>query len=116
MKAMSRLETINPRTATGPSKRVLEEAQAAWGMVPTLAQTMANSPVVLQAYVGFHEAMKRSTLSAQLRERIALAVSEVNQCTYCLASHTAIGKMLGLSNEDAIHSRRGYASDRKTTW
>jgi AhpD family alkylhydroperoxidase len=38
-------------------------------------------------------------LSAKAREQIALAVAQANECDYCLAAHSAIGKMVGLTAE-----------------
>lgn len=75
---------------------------------------MANSPAVLEAYLGFSGALAKGALSARLREQIALAVGESNNCQYCLAAHTALGRMAGLSDEQIADSRRGSSPDRKT--
>ena len=48
-----------------------------------------------------------------LRERIALAVANVNGCDYCNAAHTAIGKSLKLSETDITAARAGHAADAK---
>jgi AhpD family alkylhydroperoxidase len=42
-----------------------------------------------------------------------LAVSEVNDCQYCLAAHSAIGRSVGLSEEALGDSRRGESPDPK---
>jgi uncharacterized peroxidase-related enzyme len=75
---------------------------------------MANSPAVLEAYLGFGNSLGQSSLSPKLREQIALTVGEVNQCGYCLAAHCALGKMAGLGDEEIADSRRGASTDRKT--
>jgi len=41
---------------------------------------------------------------------VNLAVSEVNNCTYCLSAHTAIGKMNGFTEEQILELRAGHAS------
>jgi AhpD family alkylhydroperoxidase len=53
-------------------------------------------------------------LSPQLREQIALAVAQENDCDYCLAAHTALGRSVGLSDEAIRDSRRGASPDSKT--
>lgn len=40
-------------------------------------------------------------------------MGEANQCEYCLAAHTALGKMAGLSEAEIADSRRGASSDGK---
>ena len=110
---MPRLQAIRPEDATGKAKKLLEGVRAKYGMTPNLLATMANSPALLEAYLGFSGALSRGRLSARLREQIALAVSEVNQCGYCLAAHSAVGKMAGLSEEQVQDSRRGTAADTK---
>ena len=110
---MSRLNAVNPDSAEGKAKELMDDVKQKMGMVPNIFRIMANAPAVLQAYLGFSGALKEGVLPAELREQIALAVSELNSCEYCLAAHTAIGKMVGLSDEEIINSRRGIASDAK---
>ena len=52
-------------------------------------------------------------LPATLREQIAIAVAEANGCGYCLAAHSTVGKMVGLTNADVLASRRGTVTDLK---
>ena len=44
------------------------------------------------------------------REVINLVVSQVNDCGYCLAAHTALGKMVGFKPNQILEIRRGSAS------
>ena len=41
---------------------------------------------------------------------VNLAVSQVNNCIYCLAAHTAIGKMNGFDDQQILELRNGSAS------
>ena len=109
---MQRLGTLNPDTATGKTKEMMDMIQSKYGMVPNLTRTLANSPAVLGTYLGFG-ALDQGALPPTLREQIALTVAEINDCNYCRAAHTAIGKMIGLSDEQAIDSRRATAVDSK---
>lgn len=110
---MQRIPAITPERATGKAKILLDRVQVKLGMVPNLMRTMANSPAVLEAYLSFKEALADGILSPKLRERIALTVAEVNGCDYCLAAHSAVGSMVGLSEEEIHDSRKGSSPDRK---
>lgn len=109
---MQRLEAINPDTATGKTKELMDVIQNKYGMVPNLTRTLANSPAALESYLGFG-ALDKGSISPALREQIALTVGELNGCDYCVAAHTAIGKMVGLSEEQTIDSRRATAGNSK---
>jgi uncharacterized peroxidase-related enzyme len=82
-------------------------------MVPNIVRTLAHAPDVLEGYLGFERSLSRGALSAGLREQIAVAVAEANQCRYCLAAHCAIGRAVGLSDEALADARRGPSPDRK---
>lgn len=110
---MSRLTHVNPETATGRPKELLDAVKRHLGLVPNMTRAMANSPAVLDAYLQFSGALARGTLSPKVREQIALAVAEANGCNYCLAAHTAVGRMVGLTAEQIRDGRRGGAVDAK---
>ncbi|MGK0429999.1 MAG: AhpD family alkylhydroperoxidase, partial [Psychroserpens sp.] len=44
------------------------------------------------------------------KEVVNLAVSQVNNCIYCLSAHTAIGKMNGFNDAQILELRAGKAS------
>lgn len=110
---MSRLEAIAPETATGQAKQLLDGVQKKLGFTPNIMRTMANSPAVLQGYLNFSNALSKGSLSPKLREQIALVVAQDNDCEYCLAAHSAIGRTVGLSEEAIRDSRRGESPDGK---
>ncbi|MGB7292844.1 MAG: carboxymuconolactone decarboxylase family protein [Thermodesulfobacteriota bacterium] len=87
--------------------------QAKLGLTPNMMRTMANSPVVLEAYLNFNNTLAGGSLSAKLREQIALAVAETNGCEYCLSAHTAIGEMVGLGRDEILSSRQSVSTDKK---
>src|SRR5262249_16352270 len=48
------------------------------------------------------------------RERIALAVAELNGCSYCLSAHTYLGKNLAkLDDAEMAANRNGASNDAK---
>ncbi len=110
---MPRLTAVDPSSATGKAKQLLDAVQGKVGMTPNITRTMAQSPAVLEAYLSFSAALGGGRLDAKLREQIALAVGELNRCQYCVSAHTAIGKMVGLNEEDLMASRRGSSPEPK---
>ena len=111
---MPRLKAIETSEADPKTKALLEGVEKKMGMTPNLTRTMANSPAVLEAYMGFRNALGAGVLSPKLREQIALTVGELNRCQYCLTAHSALGKMVGLGDEEITDSRCGVSPDRKT--
>ena len=106
---MPRLPAIQPDKATSKAKELLDGVQAKLKITPNMTRVMANSPAVLQAYLSFTSALAGRALDAKLREQIALEVGEQNACQYCVSAHTAIGRMVGLSDPE-IAAARGAAS------
>jgi uncharacterized peroxidase-related enzyme len=111
---MSRIQTIDPKQATGKAQELLNGVQAKLGMTPNLMRVMANSPAVLEAYLQFSGSLGRGALTAKTREQIALAVAQANSCEYCLSAHTAIAKSIGLTTEQIRDARGGTSVDGKT--
>ena len=111
---MPRLKAIEVDNAAPAAKALLQGVEKKLGMTPNLMRTMANAPAVLDAFLGFGNALSKGTLSVKVREQIALTVAELNKCQYCLSAHSAVGKMVGLSDEEIADSRRSASPDRKT--
>jgi uncharacterized peroxidase-related enzyme len=112
---MSRLKPVDPTTATGKAKELLDAVKNKLGIVPNMTRVMAASPVVLESYLGFSGALSGGLLDAKTREQLALLTAQENHCDYCLSAHTAIGKMVGLKHEEIVASREGDGSNPKTT-
>jgi uncharacterized peroxidase-related enzyme len=110
---MARLKAIDPTTTTGKAKELLNGVQKTLGMTPNMMRAMANSPAVLEGYLNFGEALGKGRLGAKLREQIALTVAEINACEYCLAAHTALGKLAGLGADELSSSRHATSADPK---
>jgi uncharacterized peroxidase-related enzyme len=112
---MARLKIVNPSEASGKAKELLQAVQAKLKITPNMTKALANSPAALEAYLAFNGALAGGLLDAKLREQIALAVAESNGCEYCLSAHTAIGRLVGLSEPDIAAGRDGYGSSAKAT-
>lgn len=110
---MPTLKPVDPRTANGETKAAIEAAQRAFGLVPNIAKMMANSPAVVQGWLDFNAALNQASIPAKVRELIAVAVAEANRCEYCLSAHTAIGKMVGLDDNELLTARQFRSRDPK---
>jgi uncharacterized peroxidase-related enzyme len=111
---MSRINTVDRITTNDAVRRSFDAIEKQLGVVPNMMRTMAQSPSVLEAYLGFGAALRRGRLSSALGEQIALAVAEVNACDYCLSAHTALGAGAGLSTEQLAASREGRDSNPRS--
>lgn len=111
---MERIIPINPQAAEGRAKELLDAVKAKLGIVPNMTRSMVVSPSVLEAYLGFSGTLSHGVLPARVREQLALDVGEANHCDYCVSAHSAIGKRVGLTDQDVLDSRRGTSADQKT--
>lgn len=107
---MARLQVIDPRTATGPAKALLDAVQGQLGVTPNFIRVLANSPKALEGFLGLYGALGGFAVEKATQERIALAVAESNACQYCVSAHTAIGRGAGLSNEEMALNRQGRSA------
>jgi uncharacterized peroxidase-related enzyme len=89
--------------------------KAKLGIVPNMTRAMANSPAVLEGYLGLSGALAGGALEPQIREELALVTAENNGCDYCLSAHTALGKMAGLSEQQILSSREGRGTTERAT-
>jgi uncharacterized peroxidase-related enzyme len=110
---MSRLPLVNPKDAQGKVHDLFEAVRAKVGRVPNMMKAMANSPAVLEGYLGLAGALAEGSLDPKLRERIAIESAETNTCGYCLAAHSLAGRLAGLDDEERLANRRGHSLDPK---
>ena len=112
---MSRLNT--PATidaAPASTHTALRAVEKQLGTVPNLFRVVANSPAALTGYLQLSAASAQGGLDAATRERIALAVAEINGCGYCLAAHSYLGSHLAKLDDAEIQAnRRGSSHDPK---
>ena len=112
---MSRIPTPATIDAAPETARpLLEAVKKQLGSAPNLFRIVANSPAALEGYLGLNGALAKGALDARTRERIALAVAEINGCSYCLSAHTYLGKNLAkLDDIEIAANRTGKSNDTK---
>jgi uncharacterized peroxidase-related enzyme len=109
---MSRIPT--PSTvaeAPEASRSLLEAVNKQLGAVPNLFRLVSVSPASLEGYLGLSGALSKGRLPAPTRERIALAIAEINRCSYCLSAHTYLAKNLAKLDDAEISANRSGASN-----
>ena len=113
--AMSRIATpVTVAASPAAAHPLLEAVHKQLGVVPNLFRVVANSPAALEGYLGLNGALAKGTLEARTRERIALVVSELNGCDYCLSAHSYLGKNVAKLDDAEIQANReGGSSDSK---
>jgi uncharacterized peroxidase-related enzyme len=111
---MNRIAQLDLTQATGKTQQLFTAVQTKLGIIPNLVRVLGNSPAALESYLGFSGALAGGSLSARVREQIALVVAETNLCGYCLSAHTYIGSKLGLTETEIGDARRANAANDKT--
>jgi AhpD family alkylhydroperoxidase len=111
---MTRIPVHTVDSAPEASRDALKALEAKFGKVLNIHGAMAHSPAVLETYAAVQHVLRdKGSLDARSREVIALAVADVDECSYCQAAHTLAGKAAGLSEEETIAARRGTVEDPK---
>lgn len=110
---MSRIPALDPASAQGKAKELLDAVQKSFGTIPNVFRVAAQSPAALEGLLSLNGAVAHGSLGPKVREQIALAVAETNRCDYCLSAHTFLGKRAGLSDADIARARQGRAADLK---
>ena len=110
---MSRLAIPARDDVPEASKPILDAVQKQLGVVPNMFRLIAQSSAALQGFTANSGALTK-TLDVKTRERIALAVAQVNGCDYCLSAHNYLGLNLAkISPEEVALNRKGESGDAK---
>jgi len=96
---------VPTRDQVSPANQaIFDNLKKAIGTVPNLYAVYAHSENALGSYLALSGA--KTSLKPKEKEVVNLVVSQVNDCDYCLAAHTAISKLQGFTNEQIIQIRR----------
>ncbi|MEO1514397.1 MAG: carboxymuconolactone decarboxylase family protein [Bacteroidota bacterium] len=110
---MSSFKVPTREQVDATSQAIFDNLQKGLGFVPNLYATIGASSNALESFLAFQGAQAKGSFKAKEREAVYLAVSQANGCEYCLAAHTALGKMNGFSEEETIQLRAGTHTDPK---
>lgn len=111
---MSRIPLIQAADTTGERQALLQQIHAAFGATPAMFRAVANSTAALKSMWGSFGALGGGVIPAKLGEQIAVAVADRNDCEYCLAAHTALGRKAGATGDEMRAAQQGESADPKT--
>lgn len=113
MNSAQRMLSIEPGIASGRAKELLDSVQRKYGGAPNSFRAMANSPAAFQGFLDLSGTLEGGVLSFETRYQIAIAVSELNGCAYCLSAFTAIGRANGMKDETLSMCQTAGSTDPK---
>ena len=109
---MSRIRTPKGiEDAPLASQPLLQAVEGQTGHVSNMFRLVANSPAALQGFLGLRTALAQGSLSTATRKRIALAVTEMNGCDYCLSANIFSGRQSRLDDAELTANRNGASND-----
>jgi uncharacterized peroxidase-related enzyme len=109
---MSRINLVTE--ATGERQQLLAQIHGAFGATPNMFKAVANSTAALKSMWGSFGALGGGVINAKLGEQIAVAIADRNDCEYCLAAHTVLGRKAGATAEEMSAAQAGQSADPKT--
>lgn len=102
---MTKFTVHTEASAPEAAKARLAEAKKAWGFIPTLHATLAESPISLEAYDTLFGLVAKSSFTAAEQQAAYLAINVLHECEYCTAGHTYLARAAKL-DESAIQALR----------
>ncbi len=111
---MSRVKPVSVDAAPLQIKPIFEQFKKKMGRVPNIFLNMGNSLPTLNAFVALSELADKTSLSPEIKTKLALTVAQTNHCNYCLSAHSAIAKSIGLQEQDILNARKAEAEEMKT--
>lgn len=87
------------------AKPLLQGVENAFGFVPNVSAILAESPSTLKAYMTISGIFDESSFTPAERQVVILAINEYNACHYCVAAHSVLAEMQGVS-ADAVDAIR----------
>jgi alkylhydroperoxidase family enzyme len=88
------MKHIDPADATGATKAAFDKAKAQFGGVINLFKIAGNAPNVLSGLLALNRELGSSSeLDGKLTEQVAMLVSALNRCDYCVNVHMQVGKV-----------------------
>lgn len=118
---MGRLRYKEPEEVPVEVLRVYDEFKKIRGNIPNMFKTLAYAPQLMTAtYEYFKTVMKSGAVDIKLKEMLAVRVSQIHRCHYCLASHTLLAKRCGVTDEQIqamnhLSANRHLFSDAELT-
>ncbi|WP_246149815.1 carboxymuconolactone decarboxylase family protein [Tritonibacter litoralis] len=106
------MKQIEPKDTDVQTEAAYEEAKRQFGGVINLFKVAGNAPNVLSGVLALNKSMNEGIeLTARQTELVAMLVSALNRCDYCVNVHMQVGTGAGVSKEDMLAAMAGQAAD-----
>jgi len=102
-------------TAPEAAREGLRGLQAAVGLIPNLAATMATSPGLLNGFLALRELYAAGSFSPADIQVLSIVSATENDCAWCVAFHTAIALKEGVP-ADVVDSLRAVRAPGDARW
>ena len=109
---MTKFTVHTAETAPAASRPLLEGIKRGFGFVPNLFGVFAESPAALRGALAISEAFSASSLSPAEQQLVMLAVSEANDCEYCVAAHSTLAKRMAKVDPALVAAARAPRAAR----
>ncbi|MDJ0518342.1 MAG: carboxymuconolactone decarboxylase family protein [Trichodesmium sp. MO_231.B1] len=103
----------NLETVPQESKQALAHAEETFGFIPNLEGILAEAPALLKASVTLWDLFETTSFTEVERQVIYLTANYENNCDYCMAAHSGLAKMIGMSQENVEALRNGTSMPDK---
>ena len=101
-------------SAPDGSKPLLEKSQAAFGRLPGLHRVLAESPQAFEGYQVLHKLFTQTDFDADELTVVWQTINVEHECHYCVPAHTALAKMMKVSDDisDALRNETALPSPK----
>jgi len=109
-----RVVPLDPADSEGSNREIFQRFLNERGNIPNMIRTAGHDPELLRTMVAHIGAVMRGgTVPPLLKELLAVRVSQINRCGYCLASHVALARRLGAKAEqiETMNDLAGEGAD-----
>ena len=103
---MTQFTAHTAESAPAESRPLLEGIGRSFGFVPNLFGVFAESPAALRGGLAIYEAFSTSSLAPAEQQLVMLAVSEANDCEYCVAAHSTLAKRFPKVDPTLVNATR----------
>lgn len=94
-------------TAPDDSKEALVYAKETFRFIPNLEGIFAEAPALLQGSMTLWDLFETTSFTPIERQIIYLTANYENSCSYCMAAHSGLAKITGMSQENIEALRNG---------
>ncbi len=96
-------------TAPEEAKLALAQALQTFSFIPNLEGILAEAPSLLKGAMALWDLFETTSFSVIEQQVIYLAINYENACHYCMAAHSGLAKMKGMSQENLEALRKGVS-------